>query len=668
MTPTRADAGTGIDRAHALAGIDLELDVTLLTPDAQLAHIEALQTAINALTAAQDRAIVAFIGSEPTSTTYHTLDGDLQFDDERRSELAAALHWSESTAAARIDLARDLAADLPLTSSTAATGLLSPVATRIIAEGARVLVGGFDGLLLRARRAGDVERCSALREMRRSMLAAFESRVTAYATTHTPAFLRRRVRDAIVRIDPDGFVERRASAGRTGTGVSLYHQIDGLSTLSATLPTEHALVCWHAIEAIARDEHADRTEPLGLRRARALVSLVADGVRARRCVTPQAAEACGDTAMLQEDGTDRNDVATASLAAATQPISATAKGTTSTHVDSAEAPAARLPIAINLDVTVDLGSLVGLSETPAAVGTDGIVPMDALRDLLADAELVTLRRVITDPATGHRLDTGVRRYVLTERERERILARDQRCRFPDCGQPATRCECDHAHEYANGGATSTANLGALCKRHHQCKTHGDWTITRSATDGSCEWRSPLGRHYDHAPVRVLPWSGDDVPESARVAVDLRVRDGGLRDGGLRDGGLRDGGSRAIAAATAPDRDAHASDALELLAIAEALRALRAEAARAWASGVELDSSVQREQLEDAASEVRTTVMLDDSARIAVSSRHNGMLVAVLEHALAHDVCHHRARGVVGTIPTSRAFEGSTAGAADAPPF
>jgi len=31
------------------------------------------------------------------------------------------------------------------------------------------------------------------------------------------------------------------------------------------------------------------------------------------------------------------------------------------------------------------------------------------------------------------------------------------------------------------------------------KTHGGWHIVESRADGSCRWRSPLGRFYDHEP-------------------------------------------------------------------------------------------------------------------------------------------------------------------------
>ena len=80
----------------------------------------------------------------------------------------------------------------------------------------------------------------------------------------------------------------------------------------------------------------------------------------------------------------------------------------------------------------------------------------------------------------------------------------------DCQAPAYRCECDHAHPYNDGGQTKTSNLGLVCRKHHQHKTHAGWTITDSADDGSCTWQSPLGRTYKHEPEPVVPASRADA--------------------------------------------------------------------------------------------------------------------------------------------------------------
>lgn len=113
----------------------------------------------------------------------------------------------------------------------------------------------------------------------------------------------------------------------------------------------------------------------------------------------------------------------------------------------------------------------------------------------------TLRPVVTD-RDEHVLDVGRRSYTLPATLRRLIVTRDGTCRFPGCGRPANRSQIDHAEAWDDGGASDVANLGALCTRHHQLKTLGGWDIIESRRDGSCTWRSPCGRTYDHDPPPV----------------------------------------------------------------------------------------------------------------------------------------------------------------------
>ena len=110
-----------------------------------------------------------------------------------------------------------------------------------------------------------------------------------------------------------------------------------------------------------------------------------------------------------------------------------------------------------------------------------------------------MRRLLTDPVTGHLLDRGRTTYAVTGALRDFLVARDVTCRHPGCTRPAARCQVDHAVEWSDGGPTDTANTGLLCIRHHQLKTHGGWQIIESRPDGSCTWRSPTGRIYNVDP-------------------------------------------------------------------------------------------------------------------------------------------------------------------------
>ncbi|MCX6433281.1 MAG: HNH endonuclease signature motif containing protein, partial [Actinobacteria bacterium] len=87
-------------------------------------------------------------------------------------------------------------------------------------------------------------------------------------------------------------------------------------------------------------------------------------------------------------------------------------------------------------------------------------------------------------------------YRVPDALRAFIEARDRTCRFPGCHRRAGLAQIDHAIPWDRGGATSRENLGALCTRHHQLKTHAGWAITASTFDGSCRWRSPSGFGYE----------------------------------------------------------------------------------------------------------------------------------------------------------------------------
>jgi hypothetical protein len=52
-----------------------------------------------------------------------------------------------------------------------------------------------------------------------------------------------------------------------------------------------------------------------------------------------------------------------------------------------------------------------------------------------------------------------------------VQIKDGTCRFPTCSRPAQACDLDHQLPHPRGPTTG-ANLGALCRRHHQMKTAG----------------------------------------------------------------------------------------------------------------------------------------------------------------------------------------------------
>ena len=157
----------------------------------------------------------------------------------------------------------------------------------------------------------------------------------------------------------------------------------------------------------------------------------------------------------------------------------------------------------HIDVIIDLPTLLGLQDNDGEIVGGGELAGDTIRALVARDSSATMRRLVTDPMTGHLLDIGRKRYVIPDALREFIVLRDQRCRFPGCTSRAANAEIDHALPWDSGGGTERGNLGALCKRHHQVKTIGGWSIDGSDADGSCTWVSPTGNRYGHDAVPVV---------------------------------------------------------------------------------------------------------------------------------------------------------------------
>jgi len=253
----------------------------------------------------------------------------------------------------------------------------------------------------------------------------------------------------VLRIDADGERHRREAAKCT-RDVWVFDELDGHSTVSARMLTESAHALFAAVDVLAR---LSATEPdagrsIGERRADALLELVVDG------------SAGGDPARRS-----------------------------SAHID----------------IVMGLDTFVGLGDEPAELRGSGPICAHAVRELLGDpAVAVSMRRMLTDPVSGAVIDVGRRCYEVPDRLRSLIQTRDQVCRFPGCRRKATRCQIDHAVAWDDGGGTDRSNLGSLCIRHHQLKTHARWQIVDSKPDGSCIWISPQGRRYVHEPERALP--------------------------------------------------------------------------------------------------------------------------------------------------------------------
>lgn len=127
-------------------------------------------------------------------------------------------------------------------------------------------------------------------------------------------------------------------------------------------------------------------------------------------------------------------------------------------------------------VTVPIQTLLDPSAVAEPAMLDGVVPIDPIsaRELTANAP--SLYRLLTDPHTGVGLDLGRKRYQVSTELRLWLRLRDGTCRFPGCGRPTKGCDVDHTVDWQFGGRTRADNLAHLCRGHHTLKHQTRWGI------------------------------------------------------------------------------------------------------------------------------------------------------------------------------------------------
>ena len=265
----------------------------------------------------------------------------------------------------------------------------------------------------------------------------------------TPAELRRATRSARVRAHPDSEGQSRRSAWKSRR-VEIMPGPPGMAVLQALVAETDALRIHRRLTAIARGLD-DRGRTLDQRRADLLVDSLLDAGR-ERADTPHSPD--------------------------TSPPS------------SAPPPVDSRP---EICVIVGLDTLLGLADGAADVPGLGQVPSGVARALAADGRW---RAWITDAASGAVVATGSRRYTPGPALARLVRAREQACRMPGCQRSGATCDLDHTVPWPRGD-TVAPNLGPLCRRHHQLKTHGGWRL--ESTDQGWRWRLPSGLvQHDHA--------------------------------------------------------------------------------------------------------------------------------------------------------------------------
>lgn len=233
----------GPEALAALAAID----PFTLTRVERIDYLSAVERQAAWLQSLRHRAIVAVAGEEPQPA-----QGWGGVDDAAREEVAAAMRLSQAGAQRRIDTARSLLGELPVTRHALEAGEISPEHATVIAEEMRALL-----------RAG----------VDRATIDSVEAAAIAHAEFHTPNQVGRKVRDLVAR-ESSTAVELASAAAHELRRVSVYPDTDGMATVVAFLPAADAQAVLLALDGWAR-LHGETTNTIDQRRADALAAIAA---------------------------------------------------------------------------------------------------------------------------------------------------------------------------------------------------------------------------------------------------------------------------------------------------------------------------------------------------------------------------------------------------------
>jgi uncharacterized protein DUF222 len=147
----------------------------------------------------------------------------------------------------------------------------------------------------------------------------------------------------------------------------------------------------------------------------------------------------------------------------------------------------------HVSVLVDLESLQRRAGRICELESTGVIHPEAARRLACDA---SISRIITK-GPSEPLDVGRKTPVVPSALRRALVVRDRGCSFPGCHAPPSHCDAHHIRHWADGGETSLANTGLLCRRHHRLVHEGGFTM--EMTDSALVFRRPDGTVIEDRP-------------------------------------------------------------------------------------------------------------------------------------------------------------------------
>ncbi|MDA8437151.1 MAG: DUF222 domain-containing protein [Actinomycetales bacterium] len=443
-------------------------DAGVLGPADLLARLRLADRVASWAAAHASAALADYAGpAGPDDAVGELAQAQVRRDRHLRLEVRVARGISDDAAGRDIDAARRLAADLAPVRAAWSRGEVSSRHVAVVLDRTRL--------------------CGA------DLTAAVLDRVGARLVSTSANRIGAVITAALAGLDPAGQADRARTARRHDVGVHYRGLPDGLAQIVATHRVEDARAIMELVDDTADRLLAHRRDcdpcaaalpdEIGPARAAAHLALV----------LREDADGTAPTAAVDTDGcAGRSGHAAGTATVVRTPSRGRGRRRGSRRGE--------------LQVVVDLATLLGLAEEPGLLASQP-VPAAIARELAG--ECGSLRRIVTDPVTGHLLDYGTRVY-LPDSLKEFVSARDGTCRSPGCGQPAARSQLDHVIAFPHG-PSDVANTHALCKRDHDTKTDGDLDVLDHRADGSATWRTRHGQTGVTPPRPYLPGTGIGPP-------------------------------------------------------------------------------------------------------------------------------------------------------------
>ena len=159
-------------------------------------------------------------------------------------------------------------------------------------------------------------------------------------------------------------------------------------------------------------------------------------------------------------------------------------------------------VGIDIQLIMTDRTLFDGDDEPAIITGYGPIPAPIARDLIRNANPDTktwIRRLYTDPDTGHLVNADSRRRTFPHAMRQYLLARDQYCRTPWCDAPIRHT--DHITAHSRGGTTTITNGQGICENCNYVKESPGWTSHRRTRRLHHHHQHP---HRPHVQQRTTP--------------------------------------------------------------------------------------------------------------------------------------------------------------------